>query len=160
MADSYIQVAADSTGKKLQTFKNTIGLDEVHAEAVSLTDTAGVAITTLPVSLASVPSHAVTNAGTFATQTTKIAGAANMANGQVTSSTSAATLVPARATRRSVTIRNTDSSISVYVGIATVTSVNGMLLKAGESISLDFTGLVQVISASGSPVVAYVETYD
>ena len=107
-----------------------------------------------------IPWNTVTNAGTFSVQATKITAAGNMANGQVTTSTSAGTLVASRATRRSVTIRNTDSSISVYVGIATVTSVNGMLLKAGESISLDFTGLVQVISASGSPVVAYVETYD
>lgn len=87
-------------------------------------------------------------------------GAANMANGQVTTSTTAATAVAARATRRSVTIKNTDTSITVYIGIATVTSSNGMPLKAGESISIDTTALVQVIAASGTPVVAYVETYD
>jgi hypothetical protein len=139
MADSFIAVAPDSTGKKLQTYKNTIGADEVHSEAVTLSTSAGVEITTLPV---------------------KITGAATMANGQVTASTSAATLVASRATRRSVTIRNTDTSISVYIGIAAVTAGNGMLLKPGESISIDFTGLIQVIAASGSPVVAYMETYD
>lgn len=41
MADSYIQVAADSTGKKMQTVKNTVGTDEVHAEIVVLGQTDG-----------------------------------------------------------------------------------------------------------------------
>src|SRR6266480_387300 len=60
MANSSIQVAPDSTGKKLQTFQNVVGGNTVEAEAVALVDTTGAAITTLPVSLASVPSHAVT----------------------------------------------------------------------------------------------------
>lgn len=87
-------------------------------------------------------------------------GAANQASGQVTTSTSAATLVAARATRRSVTIKNNDASIVVYIGPATVTSGNGMPLKGGESINIDTTALIQVIAASGTPVVAYYETYD
>lgn len=87
-------------------------------------------------------------------------GAANYANGQVAATTTAATLVASRATRRSVTIRNTDAAISVYIGKATVTSGNGMLLKAGEQVNLDTTALIQVISASGTPSVAYFETYD
>jgi hypothetical protein len=50
MANSYIQVAPDSTGKKLQTFENTIGGNVVEAEAITLVDASGAAITTLPVS--------------------------------------------------------------------------------------------------------------
>jgi hypothetical protein len=136
MADGYVQVAPDSSGKKLQTFENTIGGNVVEAEAVALVNTAGVALTTL------------------------LTAAANVANGQVTASTTAGTLVSSRATRRSVSVKNTDTSIAVYIGIATVTSANGMPLKPGESISIDSTVLIQVIAASGSPVVAYIETYD
>jgi hypothetical protein len=43
-------------------------LTSLRALHVSLRDSAGSEITTLPVSLASVPSHAVTNSGTFAVQ--------------------------------------------------------------------------------------------
>ena len=84
---------------------------------------------------------------------------ANQATGQVTATTLAATMVIARATRKSVLIRNTDAAISVYIGPATVSAVNGMLLKAGESVPVDTTALIQVIAASGTPVVAYYETY-
>lgn len=87
-------------------------------------------------------------------------GATNYANGQVTATGTAATLVAARATRRSVLVRNLDASLDVYVGNATVTAGNGMLLKAGESFPIDAVGLIEVIAPSGSPVVAYMETYD
>lgn len=87
-------------------------------------------------------------------------GAANVATGQVASSTTAGTLLAARTTRRGATFKNLDSSITVYIGPATVTAGNGMQLKAGESISVDTRALVQVIAASGTPTVAYIETYD
>jgi len=87
-------------------------------------------------------------------------GAANIASSQVTTSTSAATLAIARATRRSILIRNMDAAISVYVGPATVTTGNGMLLKAGESCPFTCVGLIQVIAASGTPVVAIADEYD
>ena len=41
MADSYVQVAPDSTGKKLQTYQNVVGANTVEAEAVTLVDSAG-----------------------------------------------------------------------------------------------------------------------
>lgn len=44
MADSYIQVALDGIGKKMQTFLNTISGQAVHAEAITLVDTTGVAL--------------------------------------------------------------------------------------------------------------------
>lgn len=52
MADSYIQVAPDSSGKKMQTYLNTIVGSDVHAEGVVLVDSSGNPITTLPVSVA------------------------------------------------------------------------------------------------------------
>lgn len=87
-------------------------------------------------------------------------GAPNYDNGQVQASTAAATLVAARAARRSILIINMDATITVYIGKPTVTAANGIPLKAGASVVLDMTGLVQVISASGTPQVAYLETYD
>lgn len=90
----------------------------------------------------------------------ELKGAANNAVSQVASSTTAATLAIARATRRSITIKNTDAAITVYVGPATVTAGNGMPLKAGESISKTWVGLVQVIAASGTPTVAIDDEYD
>lgn len=87
-------------------------------------------------------------------------GAANIATNQVALSVTAGTLVAARATRRSVMIKNLDPSIKVYIGPATVTVANGMELKGGESVSVDWVGLIQGIAASGTPTVAYMETYD
>jgi hypothetical protein len=55
MAASFIQVATDGPGKKMQTVQNTIGADTVHAEAVYLVDSTGATIATLPVSAASLP---------------------------------------------------------------------------------------------------------
>lgn len=52
------------------------------------------AITTLPVSLASVPSHAVTNAGTFAVQSTLQAGTAYAGKVRLTDGTTDAEVVP------------------------------------------------------------------
>jgi hypothetical protein len=84
---------------------------------------------------------------------------ANVAVSQVTATTTAGTLAGARATRRSLVIKNTDAAITVYVGPATVTSGNGMPVKAGESLAVSWVGLVQVISASGSPVIALWDEY-
>ena len=81
-------------------------------------------------------------------------------NGQVTASTTAGTLVPANPTRRSVLIRNMDAAITIYIGKATVTSANGFPLKAGESFPFDTSQLIQVIAASGTPSVSYIEVYD
>lgn len=44
MAGSFIQVAPDSTGKKMQTWANSISGDDVHAEGVVLIDQFGVPI--------------------------------------------------------------------------------------------------------------------
>ena len=49
MADSYIQVAPDDTGKKMQTVVNTVSGSSVHAEAVLLVDENGDPFTALPV---------------------------------------------------------------------------------------------------------------
>lgn len=78
-------------------------------------------------------------------------------NGQVTATTSAGTLVAANANRRRLTIRNQDATISVYVGEATVTSANGRILKANESCEITSPELMQVIAASGTPIVDFMD---
>ncbi len=76
------------------------------------------------------------------------AGAAHLATTHATSTGTAATLVVARPTRRSVLIRNVEAAGSgknVWVGPATVTSAVGTLIAAGESLSFTWVGLLQVI---------------
>jgi len=80
--------------------------------------------------------------------------------GQVTTSGTAGTLVASNSTRRRCVIKNLDATITVYVGPATVTTSNGMEVKAGQSIEITATPLIQVIAASGTPVVAYSDESD
>jgi hypothetical protein len=87
-------------------------------------------------------------------------GAPSFANGQVTAGAASAQVVAARATRRAVLIRNTDAANSAYVGGGAVTSGNGFLLKAGESVTIETTAAVNAIRATADVVLAYVETYD
>lgn len=90
----------------------------------------------------------------------RFTGAANYANGQVTAGVASGVLVAARATRRSVVVRNQDDADSIYIGAGTVTSGNGLLLKAGESISIDSTAAINCIRDTGDCAVGYFETYD
>ncbi len=41
MADQYVQVATDGSGKKLQTHENTVNAQVVNAQTVVQVDTAG-----------------------------------------------------------------------------------------------------------------------
>lgn len=191
MADSFIQVAPDSTGKQMQTYLNTISGQPVHSEAIVLVDPSGVPITTLPVSIASninigtninisgpitvqqsnasnflctvsgtVTANAGTNLNTANVSVKIFQGAAFMACGQVAATNVASTLVAARATRRSVTVRNLDSINSGYVGIPNATASNSMLFQPKDSQSIDFVGTISVITSSGNANFAYMETYD
>ena len=88
-------------------------------------------------------------------------GANNLANDQATAGAVSAELVPARSSRRSVTVRNIHESASCYIGFNTVTAENGFLLKAGESISIDYLGAVHGIRAASTDVpICYLESYD
>lgn len=49
MADGFIKVAPDSTGKALQTFENTVSGEDVHAEGVALVDQFGKTLRTFAV---------------------------------------------------------------------------------------------------------------
>lgn len=91
--------------------------------------------------------------------TSSSAGAATIASGQVTTNGSAQTLVAARATRRSVSIVNTSTLVTAYIGPATVTSGNGHAIPPGSSIESQTTALIQVIGTTGA-VVTFLEEYD
>ncbi len=153
---TFVVQAAEADGANV-----TLGA-KADAKSTATDTTAVTAMQVLKQISASVqapPSQAVTNAGTFGVQVLTACGAANTANGQVSIS-SAATIITSRALRRYCIIRNQDAAISGYVGIATVTSANGMLVKAGESIRIDSQALIQGIAASGTIVFSYIEFYD
>ncbi len=231
MADNYVSVNSAPAGDtKMQTYLNTLGANDVHAEAVVLVNSAGGPITTLPVSIGanvtvagtvaatqsgdwivkspnasnflaavtatqggiwnigSISSNvnvadaggsltvdgtvAATQSGTWNIGTINNLtvnagtnfnlGGASMFNGQINVSTTPATLVSARATRRSVSIRHIGTTTNMYIGSPVISSGNGMLLRFGDSISVDYVGLIQIVSSANGTNnnVAYLETYD
>lgn len=121
---------------------------------------------TQPVSLASVPSHAVTNAGTFAVQAAQSGtwnvnstpvSPATLYNGKKTVTTAGTRVTLASSTTvQSVTIKALASNTgTIYVGDTSVASTNGFQLSAGETVSLDLTNLNTVnldASVSGEGV--------
>lgn len=86
-------------------------------------------------------------------------GSSALANGQVAPTTSAATLVAARDTRKRLILENV-GQYAVWIGVATVTTANGLMLPIGASITLRTTALIQAITATGTGNIAYCEEYD
>ena len=86
-------------------------------------------------------------------------GGSAVATGQVAPTGTAGTLLAARETRKVVTFVNR-GTVDVYIGPATVTTANGILLSPGESIDIQTTALVQAITPAGTGAVHYVEVYD
>jgi len=91
---------------------------------------------------------------------TSIDGEGTIATAQVSVGVAAATVVAARAGRRSLLIVN-HGTTDVFLGPATVTVANGILLPGvkGASISIPTTALVQGIVASGTQTVSYIEVF-
>lgn len=106
------------------------------------------------------PILALNLSGTIAGGATN-AGATTLATSQVTSTGTAATLVVARPTRRSVLLFNTHATASVWVGPATVTANNGLKLGPGASCPFTGVGLIQVIDDNSTHcVVCVADEYD
>jgi hypothetical protein len=78
--------------------------------------------------------------------------------GQVAPTNSAATVLAARETRKTVTLINY-GTVDVYVGPATVTTANGIKIEPGGSLDVPTTALIQGITASGTGSIHYLETY-
>lgn len=72
MASGFIQVEPDSTGKQIQTFENTIGGEDVHAQASVLTDSSGAEKTSFTVT-------GTVNVGNFPI-TQPVSGTVNVGN--------------------------------------------------------------------------------
>lgn len=138
MADGYIQVAPDSTGKKLQTFDNTIGGNDVHAEAVALVDTSGAAISTLPVSVATTVSTKETRSATGTTT-------------QVADTASSTTLLASNTNRLGASIQN-DSSAVLYLKCGATASATDYTVRliqyAYYEVPFNYTGRIDGIWAS------------
>jgi hypothetical protein len=85
--------------------------------------------------------------------------ASSFTSGQNALSTTAEVVIAANAARHFAEIKNSDTSISVYLGKdGSVTSSTGHLLKAAESFGFgDYTGAIWAVAASGTPTVTYVE---
>lgn len=94
------------------------------------------------------------------TVSAKLTGAPNIAIGQVTAGAASDVLAAARATRRTIVVRNHDASVSAYIGTGTVTSGNGFLLKAGESIAIETIAALNCIRDTTDAVLGFVEIYD
>ncbi len=113
---------------------------------VRLSDGAS-AISTLPVSLASVPSHAVTNAGTFAVQ---VDGTALTRLSDIETNTDSLAIVGngAAATAQRVTISN--DSTGILAGVTTVTTVTTCSTVTTLS-TLTGSGVAHDAADSGNP---------
>lgn len=100
---------------------------------------------TQPVSLATVPSHAVTNAGTFAVQSTTDTPT-TIYNGKktVTTAGTRVTLASSQAVKSVVIKALAANTGIIYVGDALVASTNGFALAAGETVGLDIANLATV----------------
>lgn len=83
---------------------------------------------------------------------------ATIATGQVAPTSTAATLIAARVGRKSVTFYNS-GAVNVWIGPATVTSANGLLLIPGASYTSYSEALWQAITASATGAIGYAEEY-
>lgn len=120
------------------------------ADNVAITAGSGTNVATDERSIASVTVHV---------QRFTALGSASIANGQAAPTGTAGTLLAARETRRRMTVVNRGSQ-NCYLGIATVSTSNGLTLKPGDSIDIETTALVQAITSSGTGQLDYIEEYD
>lgn len=171
MSDSYVQVAPDSSGKKLQTFENTVGGQTVEAEAVVLADASGVALTTRALSSATTDSdvglvvhamihgHTTAGGGSFVDVKVNPSGAiqvgpqtsATATTTQVADTASSTTLLASNANRLGASIQN-DSSAVLYVKCGTTASTtdySARLVQYGYyEVPANYTGRIDGIWAT------------
>lgn len=82
----------------------------------------------------------------------------SLVTGQNALSTDAELVIAESPNRQFAEVKNTDASISVYLGKdATVSASNGHLLKAGEAFGFEgYTGPIWAIAASSTPTVSFI----
>lgn len=86
-------------------------------------------------------------------------GASNLNTYQASSMGASALLVQARATRRSVLIRNLDTANTVWVG-PTPAALTSFPIKPGESIPFTFVGAIYVIDNGSHALLAIADEYN
>lgn len=86
-------------------------------------------------------------------------GSTAIAYGDVNPTTTATLIVAARDTRKVAQLYN-DSTVTVYIGDASVTSSTGMPLDENGSIVIPWTGAIYGRTASGTGSIRYQEFYD
>ena len=106
-----------------------------------------------------VPTPTGSQGSPFYVNTTQL-GAASIASGQATATTSAAIIVPARAGRISVTIENLGTT-DTFLGAAGITTATGMLLVGtkGSAVTIYTQAAVYGIVATGTQAVSFLETF-
>lgn len=117
--------------------------------------------TALPVSLASVPSHAVTNAGTFAVQSTSTSATTSTVTNVAASATNV-TLLAANAARRGATFYN-DSTVNLTLkhGATASATSRTLVLQPGGTYELPlpvYPGIIDGLWASATGSCAVTET--
>ena len=81
----------------------------------------------------------------------------SVSTGQVSVGTTATLVVASNTNRKSVIIRN-QGTTDAYIGDSTVTTTTGLLIKAGDAITLDrTTAAIYAIVASGTTTFGYLE---
>lgn len=101
--------------------------------------------TAVPVSLTSVPSHAVTNAGTFATQSAITAASGSMASGSM----AAGAMVDFLTTRQTVAAGTVAANSQLVGGIYNSTPIT-MTNGQGAAMQFDANGYLKVNTAAGA----------
>lgn len=87
----------------------------------------------------------------------KTAVVSSFTNAQVTVNTTATLIKAANANRVSLVIRNIGAT-DIFIGTASVTTVNGFLIKVNESIALDRnTAALYGVVATSPTTVSYIE---
>jgi hypothetical protein len=86
-------------------------------------------------------------------------GRASFRTAQNALSTTAELVAAAMPGRRTIEVKNSDASISIYVGYTDgVTTATGHLLAAGHSFLWeDYDGPIYAIAASGTPTITLLE---
>jgi hypothetical protein len=101
------------------------------------------------------------NAAGETVQCVYLDSAGTFATNQATITTSAAVVVPANASRRSVTIVGIGTT-DAYLGVVGVTTGTGVLLVGvkGAAMTIETAAAIYGIVASGTQVISYIEELD
>jgi hypothetical protein len=132
-----------------------------EADRVTLVDAAGAAVDmSVPPAGAATSAKQDTGNASLDSIDSKLTGAPNAAVTQVAAGAVSGPLIAARATRRVFVVRNHDAANSCYIGKGVVTSANGFLLKAGESVSIESVEAWACIRDTADVALGVIELYD